>query len=137
MLQVKILFICYYINLNLYNEFTLHTFSVSVTLALFYRDITWTLAPGGGEANATVQRVHCRCRPGSVPYLVRRQPHRSPDGNQGFIYAFACSPQSVSVDNMTNCKGAHTHTHTHMCESTTFYKINRSQTLNCVCHLYK
>ncbi|KAM0734226.1 Protein giant-lens [Formica fusca] len=60
----------------------------------YFKDITWTLAPGGGPANATVQRVHCRCRPGSVPYLVRRQPHRSPDGNQGFIYAFACSPQS-------------------------------------------
>ncbi|XP_011690233.1 PREDICTED: protein giant-lens [Wasmannia auropunctata] len=60
----------------------------------YFKDITWTLAPGGGPANATVQRVHCRCRPNSVPYLVRRQPHRSPDGNQGFIYAFACSPQS-------------------------------------------
>ncbi|KAH0954580.1 hypothetical protein HN011_002435 [Eciton burchellii] len=60
----------------------------------YFKDITWTLAPGGGPRNATVQRVHCRCRPGSVPYLVRRQPHRSLDGNQGFIYAFACSPQS-------------------------------------------
>lgn len=60
----------------------------------YFKDITWTLAPGGGPGNATVQRVHCRCRPGSVPYLVRRQPHRSPDGNQGFVYAFACSPQS-------------------------------------------
>lgn len=58
--------------------------------------MTWTLAPGGGPANATVQRVYCRCRPGSVPYLVRRQAHRSPEGNPGFIYAFACSPQSVS-----------------------------------------
>ncbi|XP_029177056.1 protein giant-lens [Nylanderia fulva] len=60
----------------------------------YFKDITWTLAPGGGPANATVQRVYCRCRHHSVPYLVRRQPHRSPDGNQGFIYAFACSPQS-------------------------------------------
>ncbi|XP_032671592.1 protein giant-lens [Odontomachus brunneus] len=60
----------------------------------YFKDITWTLAPGGGPGNATVQRVHCRCRPGSVPYLVRRQPHKSSDGNQGFIYSFACSPQS-------------------------------------------
>lgn len=60
----------------------------------YFKDVTWTLAPGGGPANATVQRVHCRCRPSSVPYLVRRQPHRSPEGNQGFIYSFACSPQS-------------------------------------------
>lgn len=62
-----------------------------------YRDVTWTLAPGGGPANATVQRVYCRCRPGSVPYLVRRQAYRSSEGNPGFIYAFACSPQSVSL----------------------------------------
>ncbi|XP_012268766.2 protein giant-lens [Athalia rosae] len=60
----------------------------------YFKDVTWTLAPGGGPGNATVQRVHCRCRPGSVPYLVRRQQHVSPEGNQGFIYAFACSPQS-------------------------------------------
>ncbi|XP_015522888.1 protein giant-lens [Neodiprion lecontei] len=60
----------------------------------YFKDVTWTLAPGGGPGNATVQRVHCRCRPGSVPYLVRRQQHVSPEGNPGFIYAFACSPQS-------------------------------------------
>ncbi|XP_043259573.1 protein giant-lens isoform X2 [Colletes gigas] len=60
----------------------------------YFKDVTWTLAPGGGPANATVQRVYCRCRPASVPYLVRRQPFRSPEGNPGFIYAFACSPQS-------------------------------------------
>ncbi|KAG7196952.1 hypothetical protein KM043_000219 [Ampulex compressa] len=60
----------------------------------YFKDVTWTLAPTGGPANATVQRVYCRCRPGSVPYLVRRQPHRSPEGNPGFVYAFACSPQS-------------------------------------------
>ncbi|KYM84700.1 hypothetical protein ALC53_05093 [Atta colombica] len=60
----------------------------------YFKDITWTLAPGGGPANATVQRVYCRCRPNSVPYLVRRQPHKSLNGNHGFVYAFACSPQS-------------------------------------------
>lgn len=70
--------------------------SVFKTIISYRRDVTWTLAPGGGPANATVQRVHCRCRPSSVPYLVRRQPHTSPDGNQGFLYSFACSPQSVS-----------------------------------------
>ncbi|XP_053977871.1 protein giant-lens isoform X4 [Hylaeus volcanicus] len=60
----------------------------------YFKDVTWTVAPGGGPANATVQRVYCRCRPASVPYLVRRQAFRSPEGNSGFIYAFACSPQS-------------------------------------------
>ncbi|XP_068988515.1 protein giant-lens isoform X1 [Bombus flavifrons] len=60
----------------------------------YFKDVTWTLAPGGGPANATVQRVYCRCRPGSVPYLVRRQAYRSAEGSPGFIYAFACSPQS-------------------------------------------
>ncbi|KOC59973.1 Protein giant-lens [Habropoda laboriosa] len=60
----------------------------------YFKDVTWTLAPGGGPANATVQRVYCRCRPGSVPYLVRRQAYRSSEGSPGFIYAFACSPQS-------------------------------------------
>ncbi|XP_076664570.1 protein argos isoform X2 [Andrena cerasifolii] len=68
----------------------------------YFKDVTWTLAPGGGPANATptptptptIQRVYCRCRPGSVPYLVRRQPHRPSEGNPRFIYAFACSPQS-------------------------------------------
>lgn len=65
-------------------------------LFLFSRDVTWTLAPGGGPGNATVQQVNCRCRPGSVPYLVKRQSYKSPEGNPGFSYAFACSPQSVS-----------------------------------------
>ncbi|XP_034944032.1 protein giant-lens [Chelonus insularis] len=60
----------------------------------YFKDVTWTLAPGGGPGNTTVQKIHCRCRPGSVPYLVKRQPYRSSEGNSGFIYAFACSPQS-------------------------------------------
>ncbi|XP_076179347.1 uncharacterized protein LOC143152756 isoform X3 [Ptiloglossa arizonensis] len=63
----------------------------------YFKDVTWTLAPGGGPANATIQRVYCRCRPASVPYLVRRQAFRYPEGNPGFIYAFACSPQSTGV----------------------------------------
>ncbi|XP_015118497.1 protein giant-lens [Diachasma alloeum] len=60
----------------------------------YFKDITWTLAPGVGPNNSTVQQVHCRCRPGSVPYLVRRSTHKLPQGNATFIYAFACSPQS-------------------------------------------
>lgn len=70
--------------------------SISIRRFAVSRDVTWTLAPEGGSANATVQRVYCRCRPSSVPYLVRRQAHTSPEGNPRFIYAFACSPQSVS-----------------------------------------
>ncbi|XP_044020003.1 protein giant-lens [Aphidius gifuensis] len=65
-----------------------------LTTCRYFKDITWTLAPGGGPGNATVQKVNCRCRSGSVPYLVKRQPHQSPEGNQGFVYSFACSPQS-------------------------------------------
>ena len=90
----NVLRVCLYTIRSYYTR----TRSVHKTRWLFavYRDVTWTLAPGGGPANATVQRVYCRCRPGSVPYLVRRQAYRSSEGSPGFIYAFACSPQSVS-----------------------------------------
>ncbi|KAH0539547.1 hypothetical protein KQX54_005455 [Cotesia glomerata] len=60
----------------------------------YFKDVTWTLAPGSGPRNTTIQKINCRCRPGSVPYLVKRQPHRTSDGSPNFIYSFACSPQS-------------------------------------------
>ncbi|XP_031780407.1 protein giant-lens isoform X2 [Nasonia vitripennis] len=60
----------------------------------YFKDVTWTIAPGAGPRNSTVQKMHCRCRPGSVAYLVKRHHHMLPSGNPAFIYSFACSPQS-------------------------------------------
>ncbi|KAK7863387.1 hypothetical protein R5R35_004351 [Gryllus longicercus] len=57
----------------------------------FFRDVTWTLK--SAPNNATEQVVNCHCPKGAVAYLIKRQPH-SEAGAQGFIYSFACSPQS-------------------------------------------
>ncbi|GLH14990.1 Protein giant-lens [Gryllus bimaculatus] len=57
----------------------------------FFRDVTWTLK--SAPNNATEQLVNCHCPKGAVAYLIKRQPH-SQGGAQGFIYSFACSPQS-------------------------------------------
>ncbi|KAJ8668945.1 hypothetical protein QAD02_000204 [Eretmocerus hayati] len=60
----------------------------------YFKDVTWTIAPGAGPNNATVQKVFCRCRAESIAYLVKRQYYVQPDGNPAFVYSFACSPQS-------------------------------------------
>lgn len=60
----------------------------------YFKDVTWSLQPFGGPMNSTVQRVHCRCRPGGVPYLLRREFHLTPEGVYVPIYYFGCSPPS-------------------------------------------
>lgn len=60
----------------------------------YFRDYTWTLK-SSPEANATEQIVHCRCPKNSITYLIKREPIQS--GKLGYIYLFACSPQSVSI----------------------------------------
>ncbi|KAL7305449.1 hypothetical protein TKK_0002190 [Trichogramma kaykai] len=60
----------------------------------YFKDVTWTIAPGSDPNNSTIQKVNCRCRPGSVAYLLKRQFYMKDNGQPGFIYSFACSPQS-------------------------------------------
>ncbi|XP_043474185.1 protein giant-lens isoform X2 [Leptopilina heterotoma] len=60
----------------------------------YFKDVTWSLQPFGGPMNSTVQRVHCRCRPGGVPYLLKREAHLTPKGVYVPVYYFGCSPQS-------------------------------------------
>lgn len=70
----------------------------------FYRDVTWSLQPYGGPNNTTVQRVFCRCRPGGVPYLLRRDLAKTEKGNYAPfapVFYFGCSPQSVSLSQRT------------------------------------
>ncbi|XP_069694892.1 protein giant-lens [Periplaneta americana] len=55
----------------------------------YFRDITWTLVSGAG--NATEQTLRCHCPRGAVAYLVKRQ---ALHGLLAYRYSFACSPQS-------------------------------------------
>lgn len=64
-----------------------------LTKCRYFRDITWTLTSAG---NSTKQVVHCHCPKGSIAYLLKRQPFQTVQGNLGYHYSFACSPQSVS-----------------------------------------
>lgn len=76
----------------------------------YFRDVTWTLVSGAYPSNATQQIVHCHCPRGSIAYLVKRQAYTEADAGDAaqaldgaplstprFKYSFACSPQSVSV----------------------------------------
>ncbi|XP_055698799.1 protein giant-lens [Phlebotomus papatasi] len=58
----------------------------------YFKDYTWTLKSTSG-VNSTQQIVHCRCPKNSVTYLIKREPLSQKDG-QGYVYFFACSPQS-------------------------------------------
>ncbi|XP_059621798.1 protein giant-lens [Phlebotomus argentipes] len=58
----------------------------------YFKDYTWTLKSISG-ANATQQIIHCRCPKNSVTYLIKREPLSGKD-EQGYVYFFACSPQS-------------------------------------------
>ncbi|XP_033226662.1 protein giant-lens [Belonocnema kinseyi] len=63
----------------------------------YFKDVTWSLQPYGGPNNTTVQRVFCRCRPGGVPYLLRRDLSKTEKGNYAPfapVFYFGCSPQS-------------------------------------------
>ncbi|XP_046678881.1 protein giant-lens [Homalodisca vitripennis] len=58
----------------------------------YFRDITWTLT--SGPDNVTQQLVHCHCPRGAVAYLIKQQAFQNRDGQIGYQYSFACSPQS-------------------------------------------
>lgn len=60
----------------------------------YFRDVTWTLT--SGPDNVTQQTVHCHCPKGAVAYLIKQQAFQNRDGQIGYQYSFACSPQSVS-----------------------------------------
>lgn len=90
----------------------------------YFRDITWTITTTSvksesnlnslltighfhphhqhqavtGAENITRQEVKCVCPPDSVPYISKHQVYQSPDGQLGYRYHFACSPETVSVE---------------------------------------
>lgn len=57
--------------------------------------MTWSLISNAD--NITEQIVNCHCPRGSVAYLIKRQAFQVNSGI-GYKYSFACSPQSVSID---------------------------------------
>ncbi|GAB0092925.1 Protein giant-lens [Sergentomyia squamirostris] len=58
----------------------------------YFKDYTWTLKSTSG-ANSTQQIIHCRCPKNSVTYLIKREALNTKN-EQGYMYFFACSPQS-------------------------------------------
>ena len=81
----------------------------------YFRDITWTitttssksehslnslLGSGSGHyhhesENITRQEVKCVCPANSVAYIFKHQVYKAPDGQLGYRYHFACSPETV------------------------------------------
>lgn len=58
----------------------------------YFQDYAWTLI-SSSDFNHTEQRVHCRCPKNAATYLIKREPLKD---NHGYMYYFACSPQSRS-----------------------------------------
>lgn len=85
----------------------------------YFRDITWTLTtmtaksehslnsllagsaplPGNHHEseNVTRQEMKCICPHNSVAYVFKHHYFTSPDGNMGYRYHFACSPETVRI----------------------------------------
>jgi len=57
-----------------------------------FRDITWTLT--SYPDNSTSQKVNCVCPKNSVAYIFKHQVFQTKEGEIGYKYHFACSPES-------------------------------------------
>ena len=50
-----------------------------------------------GSENITRQELKCLCPPNSVAYIFKHQVYKAPDGQLGYRYHFACSPETVII----------------------------------------
>uniref|UniRef100_A0A1B6C8E4 Protein giant-lens n=1 Tax=Clastoptera arizonana TaxID=38151 RepID=A0A1B6C8E4_9HEMI len=64
-----------------------------LTKCRYFRDITWVLT--SGPDNTTQQVVNCHCPKGAVAYLIKQQAFQNREGQFGYQYSFACSPQGM------------------------------------------